>query len=90
MLLKTASGHRGRDGGRHDASADRLLTIESRPSSSAWLRFASRRGRRTIQAYVSPTVRKQLHLMQLTKGRVIEALIMEGLDLVFRARGKPR
>lgn len=49
----------------------------------------SRRGRKTIQAYVSPTVRKQLHLIALEEGTSIEALIMEGLDLVFRARGKP-
>lgn len=53
-------------------------------------RAASRVGKRLVTAYVEPMALKQLQLISVEEETTIQALLIEGLNAVFAARGRTR
>ena len=49
----------------------------------------SRKGRKTIAGHFEVEVWKQLHTIALEEDTSLQALLCEGINLVFAARGKP-
>ena len=47
---------------------------------------ASRQGRKHVGAYVAPDVARQLRVIAAQEDTSVQALIMEGIELVFQAR----
>jgi len=66
------------------------LTAPSEAPRPKQPRAASRVGKRLVTAYVDPMALKQLQLISVEEETTIQALLIEGLNAVFTARGRTR
>ena len=76
-----------RDVTKPDQQPEQPAAVEA--STPASYTAPSRRGKRTIAGHFHPEVWKQLHAIALEEDSSLQALLREGINYVFAARGKP-
>ena len=71
------------------ASADPALPPDETTAVPKPAIQPSRQGTKAITGHYSPAVRYQLKLLAAEKGRTMEDMLAEGLNMLFAAYGKP-
>jgi hypothetical protein len=69
-------------------AADLDIAYDGVPSASGYVPPPSRRGKVTFAIHVLPSVRAQMKSLAAERGTTVQALVEDGINMVFEKYGK--